>query len=272
MFRRRLTLMNTEKRDGTDCMKRVILFLAFAPLCALAIDVPRVGYSRDAQGMVRPIDGVAGNFLLGDPLADDAAVAFAWSGTFGIRKTDTALEWWDSAGMRVDGIDFPAGDVVIGFDRAGRSSALIYSTSSQKLSEVSLDQWRLRLTEVPVSLSASTEEVLALVNGRSSIDVAVRRPEGIFIVTFDRASGSRLGEVALTRDASRLVLAVDGSIVGIDGTTLWLRRVDGSEWNTDTGVTLADLSLIGREWIQSGAYALRIGNEPRLYQIPEAVQ
>src|SRR5437868_3920427 len=114
-------------------MRRFILVSAFTALCSWAIDVPRVGYSRDAQGIVRPVDGVGGNFLLGDSLADDVALAFAWNGEFGIRKTETSLEWWESAGARVDGIDVPAGDVVIGFDWAGGQSAWVYSNNSRAL-------------------------------------------------------------------------------------------------------------------------------------------
>jgi hypothetical protein len=253
-------------------MRRVILFSAFTALCAWAIDVPRVGYSRDAQGTVRPVDGVAGNFLLGDSLADDVALDFAWNGIFGIRKTEKTLEWWDSAGARVDGIDFPAGDVVIGFDRAGGQTAWVYSNETQTLYEVSLDQGRLRLSQTPMTLATANEEILALAGGPNSHEVAVRRPEGIFIATFDGTSGTPLAEVPLGREASRMLLLADGSIVGIDGTTLWLRRVDGSEWSADTGATLANLSFIARDWIQAGTFALRTGSEPRLYQIPEAVQ
>jgi len=254
-------------------MRRLLLFIVLLPLAAWPIDVPRVGYARDSQGLVRPLDGVSGNFLIGDPLADDPAVAFAWNGTLGIRKTDASLEWWDSAGVRVASVDAPAGDVVIGFDRAG-SSAWVFSKSDQTLSEVALSQWRMGVRTVPASLANAEEEVLAVAGGRDSVDVAVRRAEGIFVVTFDRVSGSRISEVAVTRGASRVLLLGDGSIAGIDESTVWLRRVDGSEWSVDTGVALADLSPMGRDWIQAGTFALRVGgaSEPRLYQIPEAVQ
>jgi hypothetical protein len=214
---------------------------------------------------VRPLDGVAGNFLIGDPLAEDAAVAFAWNGAFGIRKTDSVLEWWDSAGARVDSADAPAGDAVIG-------SGLVYPKSNQTLYLVTLVQWRMVLSVVPASLSGTEEEVLALAGGRSTIDVAVRRAEGIFVVTFDRSSGARVSELAVVRNASRVLLLADGSVVGIDGSTIWLRRADGSEWSFDTSVALTDLSVMARDWLQAGPFAVRLAGEPKVYQIPEAAQ
>ena len=198
-------------------MKRLSLFTSLGALClchsAWAIDIPHIGYARDTQGLVHPIDGVSGNFLVGDPVASDAAVAFASNGIFGIRKTDTSLEWWDASATKRATLDAPPGGVVIGYDRSNSQTAWIYSKTARTLCEVTT-QWRM--VDVPVSLlTPEQEEVLAVAGGRDSVDIALRRGSTIFVATFDIASGSRTAETALNvPSSSHLLLLQDGSILG----------------------------------------------------------
>jgi hypothetical protein len=249
---------------------------AAACLCCWAIDIPRIGFARDLEGRVRPIDGVSGNFVVGEPVASDATVAFAWNGTIGIRKLETSLEWWDSTGTNLMTLDAPAGAAVIGFDRSNSQTAWIYSKAAQTLVELTQGQWET--VEVPAALSRD-EEVLALAGNRATVDIAVKRGDGIFVATFNQANGSRVGEISLGMPGtSRVLLLQDGSIVGVTGSTIWLRRADGSQWSTDSkgssGPDLLDLSIMGREWIQltfpTRQLALRIHSaaDPVLYTIP----
>ena len=254
-------------------MKRLSLILAFGAVSAWSIDIPRIGFARDSQGTIYRVNGLAGNFVQGDPIAADTAVAFSWNGDFGIRKTDAAVEWWDNTGTRLASMDAPAGDAVIGF---GVQTAWIYSKSAHTLSQVKVDQWRLQ--EVQVSLLPGTdEEVLAVAGGRDTVDVAVRRAEGLFVVTFDQATGSRIADRPLGKSATRVLFLADGAIAGIDGSTIWITQADGSAWGVDAGTPLTGLAWMGREWIQvSGAdfeFALRIrsGVDPALYTLPQAV-
>lgn len=253
-------------------VKRLSLLMAIGAVCAWSIDIPRIGFARDAQGRIVSIDGIAGNFISGQVLADDA-VGFSWNGVFGIRKTDSTVEWWDNAGTRLAVIDAPAGDVVIGF---GGQSALIYSKSAQIFNELKMGQWSMQ--QIPVSLSSTDEEVLALTGRQDTVDIAVRRGGGLFVVTFDRTTGNRVAEAALSRSATRALFLPDGAMAGIAGSTIWIARANGSEWNIDTGVTLTGLTWMGKEWIQASAedrlFGLRIraGADPALYLIPEAVR
>jgi len=254
-------------------MKRSLIFIALgASASCWAIDIPRIGYARDPRGMVRAIDGVSGNFLVGDPVAADAAVAFAWNGSFGVRKTETAVELWDSTGTKTATFDAAAGAVVIGFDRSNAQTAWMYSRSARTL-------WQLTtagLDGAPVSL-AKGEEVLA-VSGSSlaSIEIALRRGVGIFVATFDKAGGSRTAERALggVPASLQILLLPDGSILGVTGAQVWLRRADGSQWMSATGHDVRELAWMGREWIQlSGpgvqlALRIRAGSDPVLYIIP----
>jgi hypothetical protein len=258
-------------------MKRLSLWMALGAVSACAIDIPHIGYTRDPQGMVRAIDGIAGNFLLSDPVAADEAVAFAWNGTVGIRKTQTSIEGWNGAAARSTGFDAPAGAVVIGFDRTNSQTAWIYSRSTHALFVMTPSQSSgpSGMIEVPVDV-APGEEVLALAGGRDSVDIAVKSEDGVFVATFDRASGTRIAESALgVPRASHILLLQDGSILGVTGSTIWLRRMDGSQWSTESGVQLRELAWMGREWIQlTGigrqlALRIRAGSDPVLYTIPQ---
>ena len=249
--------------------------MALGAVCAWSIDIPRIGFARDAQGRVVSINGIAGNFIAGDASAAGLTVSFSWNGSYGIRKTDSTIEWWDSSGATLATLDAPAGDAVIGF---GVRSALIYSKSADALYEVKANQWRLQ--QVPVGLLSGDAEVLAVTGRPDSIDIAIRRPGGLFIASFDPSTGSRLAEAALTRPASAVLFlgagAIAGAIAGIEGSTIWMARADGSEWSIDTGTPLTDLSWMGGEWLQLSSadrqYALRIrsGSDPALYTLPLA--
>lgn len=243
------------------------VLLLLTTLTTWAIDTPRIGFTRDTQNHIIPIDGIAGNLIAGDPIADDT-LAFSWNGVFGIRKTDSTIEWWNQSG-EIKAFDAPAGAVIIGY--AQPQSALIYSKSAQTLNELTADH----LTLQPIL--KIEEDVLALRGTQTSIDIAIRRNGQLFILTLDRTTGST-SQVQLTKSASNLLLLPDGSIVGIEGSTIWITRRDASEWTTDTGVTLNDLAQIGNNWIEATApdrqFALQIrpGSDPGMYTIPQAAQ
>lgn len=256
-------------------MKRLSLSTSLGLLCLCpgvwAIDIPHIGYARDPQGMVRSIDGVSGNFRVGDPVAADAALAFEWNGIFGIRKTAASLEWWDASGTKLASMDAPPGEAVIGYDRSNSQTGWIYSTTGRSLFQVTNQSG---MVPFPVRLSLD-EVVLALAGGGASIDIAVRRRGGIFIATFDLASGSRTAETALNIPASSHVLLLqDGSILGLSGSTIWVERIDGTRWSANAGSGLRDLTWMGREWIQlsgparQSALRIRTGSDPALYTIP----
>ena len=247
-------------------MKRAIFLTAALTVCALAIDIPRIGFARDAQGRVTAINGIAGNFVLGETV--EGALAFSWNGSYGIRKTDSALHWLDGSGATVATLDAPPGDAVIGFgpDR----TAYIFSKSARTLCQLKSTQWSM--LQVPVALSPE-EDVLAVTGSGDSVNVAIRRNEAIFVVTFDAVTGSRIAEAVLVRTASQLLFLNDGALAGADGRTLWILRADGSMWNVDLGVPLTRLAWMGRDWITASAddrqFALRLRAEPEIYLLPQ---
>ena len=249
-------------------MKRVSLLTAALAVCALAIDIPRIGFARDAQGRVVAVNGIAGNFVSGEPGAYTEALA--WNGSYGIRKTQSTLDWLDESGAMVATFNAPKGAVVIGF---GSGQAVwIFSKSERTLCQLKSTQWSLQ--QVPVALSPD-EEVLAVSGGRDSVSLAVSRSAGLFVVTFDLITGARTAEAASPRTASQLLFLADGALAGASGSLLWITQADGSMWSVDTGVTLTGLSWMGRDWVQISAddrqFAVRLGRTmPEAYVLPQA--
>lgn len=265
-------------------MKRVTLLLALLAVSAAAIDIPRAGFVRDSQGRVTAINGIAGNFVSGDTQASDT-VAFSWNGAYGLRKTGAAIEWWDASGTPVTtleaGIGLSGGDAVIGLT-SDPSIAFLYSKSVSALCQLRANPWRLQ--QVPVVLS-DQEEVLGLTGGRDSVTIALRRAPSaggeasLFLTTFDLSSGTRTAELPSARTASQvLFLNNGGALAGIDGSTIWITNPNGSEWTSDTGVSLSSLAWMGRDWIavqaadgtQQFALRVRAGSDPQLYILPQA--
>ncbi|HEY3740596.1 MAG TPA: hypothetical protein VGL53_12165 [Bryobacteraceae bacterium] len=256
-------------------MKKLSLFTPLGLLCLCqgvgAIDIPHIGYARDPQGMVRPVDGVSGNFRIGDPVAADPSLAFEWNGVFGIRKIAASIEWWDASATRLVTFDAPSGGAVIGYDRSNFQTAWIYSATAHTLFQVTPQSGM-----VPFSLRLSMDEsVVAIAGSGKSVDIALRRGGSILLATFDTASGSRTAETALNIPASsHLLLLQDGSILGLSGSTVWLDRADGTRWSANAGPGLGELTWMGREWIQlsgpsrQSAIRIRTGSDPTLYTLP----
>ena len=79
-------------------MKHLLSLLTFALFAQ--IETPRIGFWRDAQSRVRPLHGVAGNFIPGAPVREDV-VAFAWYGDGGWLRSANGIERLDASGATV---------------------------------------------------------------------------------------------------------------------------------------------------------------------------
>lgn len=79
-------------------MKHLLSLLTFALFAQ--IETPRIGFWRDAQSRVRPLHGVAGNFIPGAPVRENV-VAFAWYGDGGWLRSANGIERLDASGATV---------------------------------------------------------------------------------------------------------------------------------------------------------------------------
>src|SRR5438552_2392611 len=92
---------------------------------------PRIGFAQDTAHSVRPMFGIAGNFIAGDSVAADV-VSSGFSGSFGLLKTESSVTLQDQRGQTIANWDAPSGPALFGFTRDG-APALVYFPSKNLL-------------------------------------------------------------------------------------------------------------------------------------------
>lgn len=178
-------------------MKELCLALLFAGGSMLAQLVPpRIGLVTDLSGVLRPVLGVSGNFLLGDPMAA-SVISAGCSGTFSFVKTDSALSILDGANKT----DFPAPPGPALFSFSGHAGFVYFA------SDGTLRKWDgTSMTLVPLGAFEGT--VLSLAQPDAShVWLAVRQSDGrIYVALMDSADGSMLESISLTNSSASLAL------------------------------------------------------------------
>ena len=98
--------------------------LAFALICAAQLSSPLIGYVRTNANELRPVYGVAGAFVLGDPLERDVLSA-AFSSVAGMaKKQDEVLVF--RRGKLAGRHAAPAGPAHFGFTATGEPAWVQY--------------------------------------------------------------------------------------------------------------------------------------------------
>lgn len=96
-------------------MKLMLLLLATG--CVAQMTSPYIGHVRDLRGGLRPVYGVSGTFVLGEPIEQDV-VATSFSGVAGLVKKARSLLVY-RGGERISSMEAPDGSASFGFDSAG---------------------------------------------------------------------------------------------------------------------------------------------------------
>ncbi|MBV8842405.1 MAG: hypothetical protein JO307_06300 [Bryobacterales bacterium] len=232
--------------------------LALFPICAFAqsgIDRPHLGLMLDREGQMRPVFGVAGNFLTGRGAGRALAIACSQSGCVAKLKDSIV-----SAGAV---IPTPPGPAVIGLDSTG---TVVYFRSQKRFAR--LQAGSLTFLDQTILDQTSDGEVLSVRSNPPEIAIAARREDGIRIMTVEGAV------LDFLPPESRTALLLSDAVVYATADTLVLRRADGSELKFPApGVR--DLFAMGDGWVEARAagaiYALRTdpGRE-HVYFLPES--
>ena len=141
--------------------------------CAWAqtgIDRPQVGKMLDSSGAVRTVYGIAASVTLGDPEMT-GVVSQACSKTYCLAKTETSIA--STAGSA----NAPTGPALFAFD--GDAAFLWFPQSRQ------LAHWQNGL--ITLIDSAIYGEVLSIRASAGSVEFAVRRKSGEWIVKLDES-------------------------------------------------------------------------------------
>jgi len=225
---------------------RILLF--FWALCAWSqsgIEVPSAGAIVDPSGALRPVEGVAGSFLLG-PATMSGVLSAACSNRLCLLKTDSKVL---SATGKVDA---PPGPAIFGADGDG---AIVFFPEPRTFA-----RWHDNILD-PLDWTVEGE-ILSV----RATEIAVRRDGYVWIVHPDDSV------VDWIADTSGPVLLLKDGVLFATHDELVLRRRDASESRFElAGAT--SIAAMGAKYaaIQSGnvTYALRTEPErERLYLLP----
>jgi len=223
-------------------------WLFIVGICAWAqVEQPRIGMMLDASGSARPVFGVSASVTLGDPvIADVVSLACA---RFCIAKTQDAIVTGSHS------VAAPRGPAIFAF-----SEDAVYVYASGQL-------WRWRGGDLEALTLNITGEVLSMRVDGGSVEFAVRRDDGTWIV--------RDGNVAVESipDATGPVFLLPHAILFAAGDEIVLRRADSTEMRFP--VHADSFVRISTEYVQirSGrsSYALRVASgREKLFLLPEA--
>lgn len=157
-------------------MKFALFFLS-AMCCLAQISIPQIGFVRDPGGNLRPVHGVAGAFVLGEPVAE-GVVSAGFSEHYGLAKTEGEVLVLVDGEIR-ERHSAPAGLASFGFDFQGRPGWVRFESgeclvweqgkphpgtcpSSEPEASVENDELVLRRDGIRLRLSAPVKSVEAL--------------------------------------------------------------------------------------------------------------
>lgn len=231
-----------------------------------AIRPPQLGFAGQADGTVRPVYGVAGNFILGASVKSEV-ISQAFSGSLGLLKTAATLEVFDAQGRVLASMDAAAGPALFAFSADG-VSALAYIANGKTLVE-----WRDgKFTTAPFRRESDTVVAIAMPNAFEAA-LIIDRNGGLW----------ELGATSLKAlpNVTAPVLALaSGELLFSDASGMVLQKPDHSEVHI-AGQLPAKYSLqqMDQGWVQlsdsesARRCAIRVspGHEG-FYQLPEVGQ
>ena len=252
------------------------LLLVFIPCClALAqsgLTPPRVGWLLDNGNRPRPVEGVAGNFWLGNA-ADDEAVSIGSSGAATMLKTPSEVIVLDAQGHVASRFRAPDGSAQFAFTTSG-SPALAWFSQARELAYFQGP----RLRRVPVNPSMLGGGVIALAESSTTrATLLIERERAISRVSVDLHTGLVRFETGLPGLHSPAYLAPDGTILALGDDDLVVRHPGGADIRLPFPLKPASFAPFGNGWVLAQSappehpYAILIApSREQVFQLPEA--
>ena len=255
-------------------MKGLVALLSFVSTAAWAqhaLAPPQVGFIQDSRREIRPVIGLAGNFLVGRA-ASSGIVSAAFSGSFGMLKSDASLSVIDQTGHAIVSVDAPPGPALFAFSANG-SPALAYFEQSKTLRAWDGRKFHPgpRIDQDVISIASLSLTLGALI---------VQRENGLWKLDIELASGAIVSQTALPGLTAPVLRLASGGLIYRDVNGLVLRREDGSEKHIAAHLPKSfAFGQMGDGWIQVtdlassrlSAVNIQPGHE-RLYLLPEVRQ
>jgi hypothetical protein len=250
------------------------MMMAAAAWSQTALAPPRVGFIQDGHGKVRPVNGVAGNFLVGGA-ASAKILSAAFSGSFGLLKSDSALLVTDALGRAIAGMDAPSGSALFAFSTNG-SPALAYFQHTNTFRV--WDGNAFQTAGPPAAMLATLTVLTVAAFSPGQAAVIVERPDGMCVLNVQLATGSVVSQMSLPGVTAPALLVASGDLVYRDARGVVLRRPNGSEDHVAAQLPRSiAFSQMGQGWIEitdlltGSLFAVNIqpGSE-RYFILPEA--
>ncbi len=260
----------------TRTMLAAISIAAGMASAQTSLTSPQVGFMHDAADSVRPVYGLAGNFLVGDALAG-GVVSAAFSGSYALLKTGTAVIVMGRSGGIVSISDAPDGPAQFAFTRNG-DPALTYL---QKTSALLI--WKAGAFEAATFDLAAWGAGAVLCIGMPDAEHAallVQRDGDLWDVRISIATGEMDSQTALLGVVPPVQMLPTGDLVFANADGIVVRKADGSERSIEApALSNFALEQMGDGWIQvhelvdGRQFALRLTETgAKIYQLPEVSQ
>lgn len=226
---------------------RLFLGILLAGLSyAQSFSPPLAGIARDETHRLRPVYGIAGNFIVGQA-AGEELISLAFSGKAGIAKTGTQLLLLDGMGAVTVKYSAPPGNALFAFD-ADRTPEFCYFETTGEL-------WRI--------IANGLEPVTAPELEPGDHALALRSAKGVVTLISRKSLGQPDGPV----------LAIAGGLLRAGGEGLIWQPDDASPMSISIAGEVRSLDQLGDGWVKvaaaEGDYALRIPSG-MLYRLPAA--
>jgi hypothetical protein len=262
-------------------MKPLLIFPAFLmiaqaawPQAALA--PPQVGFIQDGHRRVRPVNGLAGNFLLGSARSR-GVISAAFSGPFGMLKSESALVVTDRQGRTIAGMDAPPGSALFAFSADG-FPALVYFPETN---EFRVWDGQTFQPAAPDASSLRYQTVLTIAAPNSAAAaVVIESEDGLWELTIQLATGAMVSKMFLSGVTTPALLLAGGGLLYRDAQGVVVRRQDGSEMRVAARLPKSiAFGQMAADWVQvtdlaTGrlfAISIRPDHE-RYYALPEVRQ
>jgi hypothetical protein len=235
-----------------------------------SIQPPQMGFAGNADGSLRPVYGVAGNFILGSPLAGKV-VSYAFSGSLGLLKTDATLVAFDQLGHFLGTTDAATGPALFAFSPDG-AAALAYIASSNTLVE-----WNTgKFATIPYRTEPDLVVAISMQNAFEP-SLIIDRNGDLWEVQLPFNRAREFSQKALVGVTAPLLALASGGLVYSDAKGIVLRNPDGSEVRIGAKLPAKfSLQQMDSGWVQlndlqsARRFAIRMtrGHEG-FYQLPE---
>ena len=227
---------------------------------------PRIGFVQDAAHSIRPMFGLAGNFIAGEAVVTDV-VSSAFSGSFGLLKTDSAVILVDDVGRTIANLDAPSGSALFGFSRDG-APALVYFPSRNLLL-----QWTGTAFD-PVAFEIADPVLSISSRDPGFADLIVQRDDTLWEVRIQLADGQTVRQAALVGVRAPALLLASGDLIYRDSGGVVIRRPGQSEVQIPADLPgQFQFRQMSSEWIQINDIAVRITpSRECIFSLPEVEQ